>query len=81
VEVRGEYVRWVEPLAGEVAPVCLLERMSIGLPFPEDGEVLALGVIFQAGKSNQRLFPTRLTSGFDGFNQISAAADLYDLAG
>src|ERR1035441_3247816 len=60
VEVRGEDVRCVETPAGKVAPVGLRESMRIGLPFPEDGEVLALGVIFQAGKSNQRLFPTRL---------------------
>jgi hypothetical protein len=73
-------VRRVEPFAGEVAPVRLREGMRIGLPFPEHGEVLTLGVILQAGKTNERLFPTGFTSRFDGFNQISATPNLYDLS-
>jgi hypothetical protein len=80
VEVRGEDVRCVETLAGEVAPVGLRESMRIGLAFPEHGEVLTLGVILEAGKTNERLFPTWFTSGLDGFYQISATANLYDLA-
>jgi hypothetical protein len=80
VEVRGEDVGCVETLAGEMAPVRLRESMRIGLPFPEDGEVLTLGVILEAGKTNERLFPTGFTSGFDGFHQISATPNLYDLS-
>jgi hypothetical protein len=42
--------------------------------------LFALGVIFQAGKTNERLFPTGFTSRFDGFHQISATPNLYDLS-
>jgi hypothetical protein len=80
VEVRGEDVRRVEPLAGEVLPVRLRQDLGVSLAFPEDGEVLTLGVILQAGKINERLFPNGFASGFDGFYQISATANLYDLA-
>jgi hypothetical protein len=80
VEVRGEDVRCVETLAGELAPVGRLENMRIDLPFPEHREVLTLGVILQAGKLSERLFPAGFTSGLDGFYQISATANLYDLA-
>ena len=70
----------VESLAGEVIPVGFRQDLGVGLAFPEDGEVLTLGVILQAGKTNERLFPTWFTSGVDGFYQISATANLYDLA-
>jgi hypothetical protein len=73
-------VRRVEPLAGEVLPVGFRQDLGVSLAFPEYRQVLALGVILQAGKSNERLFPNRFTSGFDGFYQISATAHLYDLA-
>jgi hypothetical protein len=63
-----------------MAPVSLLENMCIDFPFPEDGKVLTLGVILQTGKVNERLLPKGFTSGFDGFHQISATANLYDLA-
>ena len=42
--------------------------------------MFALGVIFQAGKTNERLFPEGFTSRLDGFYQVSATANLYDLA-
>jgi hypothetical protein len=64
-----------------VAPVGLLENLRIDLPLPEDGEALALRIILKAGKINQRLLPDGLMSRFDGFHQIAATADLYDLAG
>ena len=73
-------MRCVETLAGQVTPVGLRESMRIGLPFPEHGEVLTLGVVLQAGKTNERLFPTGFTSGFDGFYQVPTTANLYDLA-
>ena len=60
--------------------VGLLENMRVNFPFPEDGKALALRVILQAGKTNERLFPNGFTSGFDSFYQISATANLYDLA-
>jgi hypothetical protein len=80
VEVSREDVRCVETLAGEMSPVRLLQDLSIDLAFPQDGEALTLGVILQAGKINQRLFPNGFTSGFDGFYQIPATANLYDLS-
>jgi hypothetical protein len=80
VEVSGEDVRRIETPAGEILPVRFRQDLGVRLAFPEDGEVLALGVILQAGKSDERLFPTWFTSGFDGFHQVSAAADLHDLA-
>jgi hypothetical protein len=80
VEISGEDVRRVETLAGEMPPIRLLQDLGVDLAFPEDGEVLTLGVILQAGKINERLFPNGFTSGFDGFHQISATANLYDLA-
>ena len=79
MEIRGKDVRRVEPLAGEVLPVRFRQDLRVSLAFPEDGEMLTLGVILQAGKSNERLFPNGFTSGFDGFYQISATANLYDL--
>jgi len=54
--------------------------MRIGLPFPEHREMLTLGVVFQTGKVNACLFPNGIVSRFDRFHQISARADLYDLA-
>src|ERR1017187_474039 len=51
VEVGGEDMRRVEPLAGEVFPVSFRQDLSVNLAFPEDGEVLTLGVILQAGKT------------------------------
>jgi hypothetical protein len=81
VEVGGEDVRRVETLAGEVAPVGWLENMRIDLSFPEDRKALALRVILQARKVNERLFPKRFLSRFDGFHQIAAAPNPYDLAG
>jgi hypothetical protein len=73
-------MRRVEALAREVAPVGLLENLRINLSFPEDREALALRVVLQAGKLDERLFPRWLVSRFDGFHQIAAAANLYDLA-
>jgi hypothetical protein len=63
-----------------VTPVGLPENLRIDLPFPEDREALALRVILQAREINERLFPGGLVSRFDGFNQIAATANLYDLA-
>jgi hypothetical protein len=80
VEVGGKDVWRVEPLAGEVLPVGFRQDLGVRLAFPEDGEVLTLSIILQAGKSNERLFPNGFTSRFDGFYQISATANLYDLA-
>jgi len=80
VEVGGEDVRRVEPFAGEVLPVGFRQDLRVSLAFPEYGEMLALGVVFQAGEIDERLFPNGFTSGFDGFYQISATANLYDLA-
>ena len=73
-------MRCVETLAGEMAPVRFRQDLGVSLAFPEDGEALALSVILQAGKINERLFPKGFTSGFDSFYQISATANLYDLA-
>jgi hypothetical protein len=42
--------------------------------------MLALGVVLQAGETNERLFPTHFLSWFDSFYQVSATANLYDLA-
>jgi hypothetical protein len=36
VEVSGENVRSVEPLAGKVPPVRLLQDLGVHLAFPED---------------------------------------------
>jgi hypothetical protein len=47
VEISGEDVRRVEPLAGEVLPVRLRQNLGIGLALPEYGEVFALSVILQ----------------------------------
>jgi hypothetical protein len=80
VEVGGENMRRVEPLAGEVLPIRFRQDLGVRLALPEDREVLTLGVILQAGKTNERLFPNGFTSGFDSFYQISATANLYDLA-
>jgi hypothetical protein len=74
-------VRRIETLAGEMPPIGLPQDLGVNLPFPEHGEAFTLGVILQAGKIDERLFPTGFTSGFDGFHQIAAAANLYDLAG
>jgi hypothetical protein len=80
VEVGGEDVRCVEPLAGEMPPVRLLQYLGVRLALPEDRKAFTLGVIFQAGKINERLLPRGFAGRFDGFNQISATANLYDLA-
>ena len=80
MEIRGKDVRRIEPLAGEVLPVGFRQDLGVSFAFPKNGEMLTLGVIFQAGESNERLFPNGFTSGFDGFNQVSATANLYDLA-
>jgi hypothetical protein len=80
VEVGGKDVWRVEPLAGEVLPVRFRQDLGVSLAFPEDGEVLTLGVVFQAGKIDEHLFPNGFASGFDRFYQISATANLYDLA-
>ena len=63
-----------------MAPVGLLENMRIGLPLPEDRKALALRVILQARKINERLFPIGLTSRLHGLYQVAAAANLHDLA-
>jgi hypothetical protein len=55
--------------------------MRIALPLPEDREALALRVILQARKINERLFPGGLVSRFDGVHQIAPTANLYDLTG
>jgi hypothetical protein len=57
VEVSGEDVRRVEPLAGEVFPVRFRQDLCVSLALPEDREVLTLCVVFQAGKIDERLFP------------------------
>ena len=80
VKIGGEDMRRVKALAREVAPVSLLENVGIDLPFPEDRKALALCVILQAGKINKRLFPRGLVGGLNGFNQIAATTNLYDLA-
>jgi hypothetical protein len=54
--------------------------MCVRLALPEDRKAFTLGVIFQAGKIDERLFPRGFAGRFDGFNQISATANLYDLA-
>jgi hypothetical protein len=79
-EISGEDVRRVEPFAGEVLPVGFGQDLGVRLALPEYGEVLALGVVFQAGKIDESLFPDGITGGFDSFYQISAAANFYDLA-
>jgi hypothetical protein len=71
MQVGGEDVGRIEALAGKVSPVRLLQDLGVDLALPKYGEVLALGVVFQAGKIDESLFPTWFTSGFDGFNQIS----------
>jgi hypothetical protein len=80
MEIRGKDVRRVEPLAGEVLPVGFRQDLGVRLALPEYGKVLTLGVVFQTGKVDERLFPQRFTSGGDGFDQISATANLYDFA-
>ena len=80
VEVSGKDVRRVEPLRAR-CPQSVAEHLGIDLAFPEDGEVLALGVILQAGKIDERLFPSGIASGLDSFDEMSATANLYDLAG
>jgi hypothetical protein len=80
VEVGGEDVGGIEPLAGEVLPVRFRQDMCVRLALPEDRKAFTLGVIFQAGKIDERLFPRGFAGRFDGFNQISATANLYDLA-
>jgi len=72
-------MRWVKALAGKMPPVRLLKDLSVNLAFPKNREVLALGVILEAGEIYERLFPNGVVSGFDGLNQISATANLYDL--
>jgi hypothetical protein len=42
--------------------------------------MLALGVVLQAGKIDERLFPNGIAGGLDSLYQISATANLYDLA-
>jgi len=42
--------------------------------------MLALGVVFQAGEIDERLFPRTFMRRFDGFNQVSPASNLYDLS-
>jgi len=42
--------------------------------------MFALGVVFQAGKIDECLFPRSVMRGLDGFNQIPTAANLYDLS-
>jgi hypothetical protein len=79
VEVSGEDVRRVESLAGEVLPVRFRQNLGVRLAFPEYGEMLALGVIFQAGEIDERLFPRTFVRGLDGFDQVPPAANLYDL--
>jgi hypothetical protein len=74
-------VRRVETLAGEVFPIWFRQNHGVHFPFPENGEALALGVIFQAGEVNARLFPTGFTSGVDVFQQISTTAYLNDVSG
>jgi hypothetical protein len=80
VEVGGEDVRCVETLAGEMPPVRLLQDLGVRLSLPEDRKAFTLCVIFQAGKIDERLLPRGFARGFDSFNQISATANLYDLA-
>jgi hypothetical protein len=48
VEVGGEDVRRIEPLAGEVLPVRFWQDLGVRLALPKYGEVLALSVILQA---------------------------------
>jgi hypothetical protein len=67
MQVRRKDVRGVESLAGEVVPVRFRQDLSVRLAFPEYGEMLALGVIFQAGKIDECLFPTRLARRLYGF--------------
>ena len=80
VDVSGEDVGRVKARASQMAPVGLLQDLGVDFPFPKDGKALALRVILQAGKFNERLLPTGITSGLDGFYKISATANLYDLA-
>ncbi len=60
-------MRRVETLAGEMAPVCLLENMCIDLAFPEDREALALSIIFQTGQIDECLLPGTILGRCDGF--------------
>jgi hypothetical protein len=80
VEIGGEDVRRVETFACEVAPIDLFKHMRVDLALPEYGYVLTLGVVLQAGKVNKRLFPNAITRRLDGFNKVTAATNLYDLA-
>ena len=53
-------------IMGEMPPIELLQVLGGALAFPEDGEVLVLGIILQAEKID-RLFPRGVTRGIDGF--------------
>jgi hypothetical protein len=81
VKVRREDMRRVETLVREMPPVRLVQDLGVDLAFPKDRKVLPLGVILQAGKINECLFPVGLASGLDSFDQMPAAADLDHAAG
>ena len=70
----------VKARASQVAPVGLLQNLGVDFSFPENRKPLTLRVILQTGQFNERLLPTGITSGLDGFYKISATANLYDLA-
>ena len=75
-----EDVGRVEPLFCEVAPIGLWKNLRVTFAFPQDGKALALGIVFEAGKINECLFPDWLMGGLNGLYQISATANSYDLA-
>jgi hypothetical protein len=80
VEISGEDVRCVEPLAGKMPPVSLLQDLGINFALPKNREALALRVIFETGEIDERLFPPKLTRGLYSVHQVSPAANLHDLA-
>ena len=57
VEVGRENVRGVKTLGGKMLPVRFRQDLGVSLTLPEYGQVLTLGVILQAGKIDERLFP------------------------
>ena len=74
---RAEVAGVVKPLPADRLPGFAVEDLGVELGFPEDGDLLPLGVILEAGEVDLRAVGGRL----DRINEPRAGAAADDLAG
>jgi hypothetical protein len=80
VQERSEQARFVEALLAEVAPPLLALDLGVEFLLPEDRELVALGVVVEAGEADQGAVVVGAAAG-DVLDEPPAHAHLDDLAG